>query len=334
MAVLLLRWHRETATEALHLHHQNVRLNRIDVAYFLGIDGGGTRTTAWIADAGGRILGRAASGASNPVKVGLAIAERRLLGAARGAMKRAGIRGRQLDACCAGVAGVDRPGTRARLLASLRNGIPARRVLVTTDGVIALEAALGGSTGVLVISGTGSIAYARDNQGPLRRCGGWGSLFDDAGSGYDIGRKALAAALRGADGRGPKVRFVSGLARALDVSEITEIAGRTPAPHQVAGLFPVIEQAARRGDPLARRLCNEAGRDLAELAWALLRQMSSVRCRVVITGGVFKASARVRRNFTRELHRVARHARVSLLRREPVEGALALARSLAEGGRG
>ena len=299
--------------------------------YFLGIDGGGTRTTVWVANNRGRILARAVAGPSNPTKVGLEAARREILAATRRARTSAGIRGRRFEAVCAGIAGAASATAHRELLAFLRRSLPARRHILTHDAAITLEAGLGAAPGVVVISGTGSIAFGRDRRGRVVRSGGWGSAFGDEGSGYDVGRKAIQAALRDFDGRGPRTGLGKRICRSLNISEITEIIARALTPDQVAALFPVVNRAATQGDRVARRLCEEAGRDLAELAAPLLRSIGGRRAArwVVCAGGVFKAGKIVRESFARRLRSLSPGAKVELLRREPVEGALALARTCA-----
>jgi len=318
------------------------------MAYFVGIDGGGTRTTAWLSDERGRIVARAVAGPTNPLKVGFEAAERELLRATR-ELQRAiaalherrkkrwrgtGRRDRapSLEAVCVGLAGVDRPQVHKKLFTWLRRAIPARHHLLTSDAAIALRAAIGDSPGVIVLSGTGSIAYGRDERGRVWRAGGWGVPFDDVGSGYDLGHKAIVAALRDYDGRGAHTQLTGQICRALRIPDITQVVLKNLSIKDVAALFPLVLEAARRRDGVAQRLCEEAGEDLAELAIALLRRLGWLRraVPVVYAGGVFGASLRIRRSVTRHLRRHAPHARVLLLRRPPVEGALALARDLAK----
>jgi N-acetylglucosamine kinase-like BadF-type ATPase len=237
------------------------------------------------------------------------------------------------DGVCVGLAGADRPKVQRPLLAWLRKAIPSRSYLLTIDAVIALHAAVGDSPGILVISGTGSIACARNQRGEVVRAGGWGIPFDDAGSGYDVGRKAVAAALRDFDGRGPRTQLTRAISQALGLRQVSEIVAQDIPQRRVAALFPVVLEAARRRDVVARQLCEEAGRDLADLALALLRRLSWQRraLPIVCAGGVFRASAGIRRSFTRQVRHHAPRVRVRLLRREPVEGALAFARKAAQG---
>ena len=303
------------------------------MAYFLGIDGGGTRTTAWLADERKRILARAASGPANPLKVGFDASKREILGAAQQARHQARLKNSHvLDAVTVGLAGVDRPQVHGRLFRWLRRAIPAHHHLLTSDAAITLRAAIGDSPGVIVISGTGSISFARDERGRVLRSGGWGAPLDDAGSGYDLGRKAIIAALRDYDGRGPYTQLTRKICLALKISDITQVILQPLTPHDIAALFPLVLAAARRRDFVAQQLCEEAGRDLADLAAALLKRLGWQRriVPVVIAGGVFRASLRIRKVFRRYLRRHAPQARVLLLRHPPVEGALALARDLAE----
>ncbi|HZO99755.1 MAG TPA: BadF/BadG/BcrA/BcrD ATPase family protein [Terriglobia bacterium] len=316
--------------------------------YLLGIDGGGTQTVAWMADERGRVVARASAGPSNPFKVGIAKCRRELLRAAQLAAKsirpQAPVKrlprqrkiGRPravwpaLEAVVVGLAGSGRPKTHRALLRWLRQSIPARLHLLTSDAAIALEAATGSSAGIIVISGTGSIALARDRHGNLLRVGGWGNLFDDLGSGFDLGRKAVMAALQDYDGLGPRTVLTSMIERTLNLREITDIVERQLTPSEVAALFRVVLKAANRRDRVARMLCDEAGRQLAGMALALLKKIHSRRgISVVCAGGVFSSGGVVLRSFTRHLHRHAPRIPVRLLRRAPVQGALTLARKIA-----
>ena len=315
---------------------------------FLGIDGGGSRTQVYLGDERGRILAKAVAGPSNPLKVGIEASKKELLGAARAVLQRVSSaaardasqlvdarRGRRhhkplLVAVCAGVAGVDRTAVSRPLLAWLRKAIPARHHLLATDAAIALHAALGTAAGMIVVSGTGSIAYARNHRGQTLRAGGWGASFDDLGSGYDLGRKAIMAALRDFDGRGERTLLTPSICRALKLTDITQIVPKNLDPQQVAALFPLVLEAARQGDRVARHLLAEAACELAQLALALARRLGLRRkIAVVCAGGVFRSSPALRRSFARYVHRRMPSARVRLLQREPVEGALAMARNLA-----
>lgn len=298
--------------------------------YFFGIDGGGTHTTAWLADENLSVLARVKAGPSNPVKVGTTNAQRELARAYRKALREARVRPSKLGGVCAGLAGGDSAPIQRNMLQWMRQAIPAHTHLVTTDAAITLAAALGESQGIIVIAGTGSIAFGRDRQGGILRVGGWGNQFDDAGSGYDMGRKAIRAALRAHDGRGKTTSLAGAICRELQINRITEAVPMSLSPQKIAGLFPLVQQEASAGDTIARRLCLEAAGNLAELATTIMTRLHWKRraVPVVCSGGIFQSSSLIRRAFTRRVHECAPLARVSLLKREPVEGALLLARQL------
>ena len=314
---------------------------------FLGIDGGGTRTQAWLGDERGRVLARATAGPSNPTKVGLEAAKQELLRAAEralrkfspapglGAAQTAGVpRGRHpaplLEAVCAGVAGVDRRVVSRPLSAWLRRALPARHHLLVTDAALVLQTALGDGPGMIVIGGTGSIAFARNGRGETLRAGGWGAAFDDAGSGYDVGRWAIQAALCDFDGRGQPTVLTARISKALRLANISQIASKKFEIKRVAALSTLVSEAVREGDRVARRLSAQAGADLAQVALALARRLGrQAALPIVCHGGVFRSNPTLRRSFAREVHRRLPSARVRLLLRPTVEGALALARNQA-----
>jgi N-acetylglucosamine kinase-like BadF-type ATPase len=292
----------------------------------LGIDGGGTTTTACVSDDSGQVVGRGTAGASNPVKVGLSASKRAILAAARPAL--AAIPHGELRAVCLGLAGADRREIRQPILTWLRKAIPAQTHLLTTDAAIALEAALGRRPGVIVIAGTGSIACGRDTAGHVARAGGWGSVFGDEGSAYAVGRSAISAALRARDGLTPPTRLEQDISSSLGLVEIQRVAGLKLTHQQVAALAPLVLAASRKGDRAAVQIVNEAARELARLATALIRRLKlgGQPVRVVLAGGLLLSNGTLRSNLRRRLKTLAPQAAVSVLRREPVQGAIELAR--------
>jgi N-acetylglucosamine kinase-like BadF-type ATPase len=305
--------------------------------YFFAVDGGGTRTVGWLANSQGEVVGHAECGPSNPLKVGFRVAERELLRTFRECIRDSGLprsvitssRSKFLRTMCAGIAGAGRPTVHRPLLAWMRSHCRARHHILTSDAAIALAAAVRDAPGIVVISGTGSIAFARDSDGKILRAGGWGIPFDDRGSGYDLGRKAIGAALEAFDGRGRLTLLSERLCRSLGLKDISEISSRQLESQRIAALCPLVIEAARDGDQIARDLCNAAARDLANLAVALLTKAGwkSRAIRVVTSGSVFNSSDLIRDTFTGHICDFAPRARVEKLQRPPVEGALWLARS-------
>jgi len=172
--------------------------------HVLGIDAGGTKTVALLADGEGRILGEGRAGAANLQTEGELEVEKIL----HTVIERA-TDGRHptLAAVCLGMAGVDRQDDAVVIRDVMRRLGFRSNALIVNDALIALVAGAGASPGVVVISGTGSIAYGVSHHGVAARSGGWGPTLGDEGSGYWIGRRALAAVMREFDGRGPQTEL-------------------------------------------------------------------------------------------------------------------------------
>ncbi|HEX2187248.1 MAG TPA: BadF/BadG/BcrA/BcrD ATPase family protein [Longimicrobiaceae bacterium] len=257
--------------------------------FLAGVDGGGTKTLVALADESGRELARRTGPAGLVDPRHPEVAAQTVASVVREAMRGAGLDA-PLEVLCAGLAGVgnlaEREAVRQALLAS---GVAAR-VEVVTDGQTALEGALGGGAGILLISGTGSVAYGRGEDGRVERSGGWGMVVGDEGSGFAIGRAGLVAALRSVDGRGPETRLLPLFLELLGVEDVHGIppwAGRS-AKAEIAALATHVIRAAGDGDAVALRLVDDEARALAEHAAALRCRLDpwSGAVPVVFHGGV------------------------------------------------
>ena len=201
--------------------------------YYLGIDGGGTKTTCAVGD-DSHLIATATTGPSNIVRVGEAQARESLQQSVRQACAAAGITPAEVSCTCVGGSGAARPELAAIVRDSLAE-ILATPIDVVGDMQIALEAAFDTGPGVIVIAGTGSIAYGRDAQGTTARAGGWGFAIGDEGSAHWIGRAAVSAVLRASDPRdgtpqrdAPRESSLSlsaALLKAWGVTSLTDLAG-------------------------------------------------------------------------------------------------------------
>lgn len=268
------------------------------MVWVLGVAGGGTRTVAIVVNERARVLGRGESGPATQHTIGLASATSAIRTAAQMAIEDAGLVPQALSAAYFGLAGVDRPVDRqimAGAIASL--GLPCP-VHLEHEAATALAGATGGKPGVILIAETGSIAFGEDAKGHRARAGGYGPLLGDEGSGYDIARRALAAALRAEDGRGPATQLVDRLRQRFMLEKMTDLINLvygSPAPMgraELASLAGMVVEAAEEGDGVARELLRVAGRELGLAAAAVLKQldwsgMSSIP--VTGTGSVFSA---------------------------------------------
>jgi N-acetylglucosamine kinase-like BadF-type ATPase len=294
--------------------------------FFVGIDGGGTKTRCVVGDEKSE-LGVATSSSSKVQRVGEACARDALAGAVHEACVHAGISPRQIVRSCAGITGTARPEI-AGVMRDLMTSIVGGHVEIVGDIEIAFEDAFGSSPGVILIAGTGSIAFGRNKKGETARAAGWGYPISDEGSGQWIGAEAVREALRARDSGQPAC-LLNDLIEKLGASSFEDFIVRLNAnpPVDFATLFPTVLAASDKGDSVASEILTRAGRELAGIAGIVIERLFHEQSVSVAThGGVLASSALVRKCFAQELS--ARHRRVELLDRDidPARGALERAR--------
>ena len=306
--------------------------------YYLGIDGGGTKTACAVGDES-RLLATAIAGPSNIVRVGESQTRASLEQAARQACAAAGITPAEVVRTCIGGSGAAHPELAAKVRQILAAILPTP-IDVVGDMQIALEAAFDTGPGVIVIAGTGSIAYGRDRQGNTARAGGWGFAIGDEGSAHWIGRAAVSAVLRAADGNAgapenptaPDSSLAAALMKAWNVTSLPDLARAANAvpPPNFEALFPAV--AASRDDR-AMQVLTRAGGELAQVAAIVARRLfppdEIKTVPVAMIGGVFGHAPLVRQVFYNDLRRLDPRVEINPQVVEPVEGALRLARRAA-----
>lgn len=256
-----------------------------------GVDGGGTRSTLVLADADGELARLAGPAGLVDPRHPEASAEM-IVNLLRIGMAQAGVTDPPA-ALCAGLAGVGNEAERRAVEQALEAAGVAERVRVASDGNVALEGAFGGGPGILLVAGTGSVAYGRAEDGRIERCGGWGMIVGDEGSGYAIGRAGLEAALRSVDGREEETVLLPMLMERLGVSTprgIPPWAGRV-GKKEIAGLARHVIAAAAEGDRVALRCVETQARELAMHVVALAGRLGpwTGEVPVVFHGGVLRA---------------------------------------------
>lgn len=292
---------------------------------FLGVDGGKSGTTALLGEETGRILGTGRAGPCNHAAEaeGRAKLERAVRESIAAACAEAGLdpSGIRFEAACLGMSGG--PDDKRAILSEL---LKADHLVVTTDAEIALSAAVEAGQGIIVIAGTGSIALGRRHPGQLVRAGGWGYIFGDEGSAFDMVRQAVRAALRMEEGWGPPTALRQALLEATRSRDSNETLHRLYTPEwprdRVASLAPLVDQAAGSGDGVALEILNAAAQHLAMFAGSVRAQLWSPGEPVEIAylGGLFE-SARVRERF-RLLVELESANRCGPPKRPAAEGAL------------
>jgi glucosamine kinase len=268
----------------------------------VGVDGGGSKTRALVADDLGQQIADV-EGPGSAVRPGQADLSADVIAAVvRDALAACDMTHVVPRVVCVGVAGVGRGAERQALWQALVSREMADDVVVHADATIALDDAFGDGAGILLVSGTGSIAYGRSPAGTTARCGGWGPICGDEGSGAWIGRRALSIVTASSDGREPETALTGAVLTAAQVNDIQDLipwaAQATPAA--LASLAPAVLKVADGGDlranalvamaveelvihvrTLARRLfADERAASTVALAGGLLGRRSPLRKRV------------------------------------------------------
>jgi N-acetylglucosamine kinase-like BadF-type ATPase len=242
------------------------------------------------------------------------------------------------SAICLGIAGVDREDEEQTVRAIMRRIGYKSRALVVNDALIALVSGARDDPGIVIIAGTGSIVYGRSAAGEAARAGGWGHMIGDEGSGYWIGREALAAVMRGADGRGPQTALASEILahfQVADVSRLPRIVYDREMPRMsVAALGPIVQSVAAAGDAVATRILERAADELVAGAQSVATrlEMRGDAFAFYLSGGVFRVIPWLADELPRRLIEVAPRAQVQILTVEPAMGAVWLALAEAHGG--
>jgi N-acetylglucosamine kinase-like BadF-type ATPase len=296
----------------------------------LGVDGGGTKTRAVVVDAQQNVLGAGVAGPSNPLRVGVMEGVKAVREAAERACQDAGVRLLEIVAAEVGLAGVKRADIRERMRSALAE-LGVKSLEVVTDADIALYGATEGKPGLIIIAGTGSICCGVNARGRHACAGGWGPVAGDEGSGSWIARRGLQAVARATDGRGRKTALVESACDYFNVAKAEDLSTAVYAPNvtnnRIAGFGRYVIESARRRDAVAREIVEEAGRELAFAAVAVIRKlkMERERFQVGYVGGVFAAESLILAPLGEEVGRVARRAFIAPPVLAPAEAAARMA---------
>ena len=294
----------------------------------LAIDGGGTRTRCVVVDRDGGIRGQAEAGPSNHLHVAIDVATAALRTSTAAALSAAGAAGTDVALVSAGLAGVDFDGTGAAEGAGMLRSIGFDRVAVYGDMVIAHRGALAGEAGVVALAGTGSSVLGIGSDGTMIKAGGWGPLYGDGGSAYQLGRLGLAAAAEAYDASGPMTALLERLPAALGVAAFPDTVKRlysdSSVQLSVAALARFVDACAEEGDEVAAGICRQAGIDLARSVMAVVDRVSLREKLVSYQGGVLKRSRRVRAAFVDALTADGAGIEVRPPRLDPIFGAVLL----------
>jgi len=293
----------------------------------IGIDGGGSKTRVIVADESGAPLGEVVAPGS-AVRPGQHEHSADVITAAvNDALASCNMGHVMPKVLCVGVAGAGREPERQALWQALAGREVAEEVVVHPDFSIALDDAFGEGPGVLLISGTGSAAFGRSPNGAAARCGGWGPVFGDEGSGAWIGRRALSVVAAAADGREPETALVGAVLTAAQVNDPQELVAwaAVATPGVLATLAPVVSSVADSGDLRANAIVSLAVEELVLHVRALARQLfgdERAAIPVAFTGGMLTRGTTLRKRLEQRLKSAVPGAQVQSAEVIPARGAV------------
>jgi glucosamine kinase len=293
----------------------------------IGIDGGGSKTHAIVADDSGTTIGEAFGPGSAVVPGHADTSAGVIADVIRDALEAASMTHVTPRVLCVGVAGAGREHERQALWEALVGRELASDVVVHSDFGIALDDAFGDGPGVLLIAGTGSVAFGRSPQGTTARCGGWGPVCGDEGSGAWIGRRALSIVTAAADGRESPTALTGAMLTAAELNEVSELIPWAAAanPAQIATLAPIVFTVAEAGDLRANSLVNLAVEELMLHVRSLAQQLfgdERASVHVALAGGLMRPRSTLRKRLEHRLRAAVPGAQMHTAEVIPARGAV------------
>ncbi len=246
---------------------------------YLGFDGGATKTTGIAMDGGRNILGEVTGGPSNFQIIGTEKASENILAVTEALLMKAGSDFPDIRSIYLGIAGAGRIADADRMRDAFRErftcrGYPLPEISIGSDAIAALEGAFSGRPGMILISGTGSILFAKDSSDRIHRVGGWGRFIGDEGSGYAIGHDGLAAITRQLDGRGKETSMWRLMKEKRGIETSQElISGVYQHELDIASIAPIVIEAAELGDEEADEILSKSAEALCDHVEAILPQL-------------------------------------------------------------
>ena len=296
-------------------------------AVVIGVDGGGTRTRIWVADERGQQLG-SAEGPGSALRPGETDRSADVIvSTTREALASCDMTHVTPKVLCVGVAGAGREPERQALWQALVARDVADEIVVHADAAIALDDAFGDGAGILLVAGTGSVAFGRGPTGSTSRCGGWGPVCGDEGSGAWIGRRALSIVTAASDEREPATALVGAVLTAAQVNEVDGLVGWAglATPADLAALAPVVASVADAGDLRANSLLSMASEELVLHVRTLARQLfgdERASVPVAFAGGLLSPGGPLRKRVESRMKTAVPGAQLRSEEVVPVRGAV------------
>lgn len=259
--------------------------------YFVAIDGGGTKTDAVLFEESGRVVNRVIGESTNPNALSDDQIKEHFSCIFAEMFTNEKID--KITRCFAGMAGADHPILNQKIQTFIQETlpVPCTEIRIENDAINALWSGTDGAPGVVIIAGTGSIAYGRHADGSSFRVGGWGHLVGDDGSGYYIGKEAVRYALRVHDGIETATPLYEKVKNHFNIASMPDVIPMVYGSNKtiLSGLAPLVVESALAGDEKATHILKSAAFYLAELIEASLSHFSGNSVPIVLVGGLWRS---------------------------------------------
>lgn len=297
---------------------------------FLGFDGGATKTAGTAIDRQKEVVAEAVGNAGNFQVIGVNKASENILDVTEAILKKADAKFSQIKSMYLGLAGAGRPDDADRMyngfveLLNKRNH-STPKVQIGSDAIAALEGAFAGKPGMILISGTGSILFAKDEVGRIHRTGGWGRFIGDEGSGYALGRACLSAVARDFDGRGKKTLMTRLLKEEKKIDDPQSLIAKIYQENfDIASAAPIVIEAAEKGDEVAIGVIADNANQLVDHVCAMIDKLGKM-LPLVLSGSILSIENILSRRLQETIKRDFPGIKIQIPQFSPSVGAALLA---------
>lgn len=297
--------------------------------YYIGIDGGGTFSRLIAVDESGNVVGRHTGNSTNICSNTIEVVRNNITKLVSEFNQQTNTKLSDCKSFCIGSAGIDTKDSVVVMTGILRDIGIAYNIKVVNDSEIILAAQTKGKSGICVISGTGSVAFAIDDDGNEHRAGGWGYIIDDGGSGYYVGMQAIKNSLLAYDGRGIKTSLVSAIKEHFKIDDLSDVLNFVYTDKfnksKIAELALIVKNEALKGDIVSLSIEEEAAFELFRLVKALIERTKLLNHKIVLSGSVILLNDNIRNKFTQLVLKDYKNMEISPIKETPEMGAVYLA---------
>lgn len=303
------------------------------MAFYIGLDGGGTKTKCVVVDEKMNVLSELVGGPSNFLVFALDEVTQSLFNLITDSIKQADIDISGVESILLGTAGAGRREDAERLeknfmLKANELRIPIKKFVVESDARVALEGAFSGNPGSIFIAGTGSIMFGKDSDGNIHRVGGFGRILGDEGSGFHIGRSGLTAVAKQFDGRGEKTKLSNLLKNKFNISNSKElILAIYKNNFDTAAVAPLVIQAAEEGDDICTSIIQDEVDELLLHIKSMKKLIQEDKLKISLIGGTITTDNFYARLFKKKVN-IMRNVKLSEPEFDPAIGAALMAKEI------